>query len=152
VELPVILRLLKVNRVLLVEVSYRHALSFESTFLPEARSISLGFSSGVSIVVHHFTEVAVMGVTSEEVVNERGDTVHSRVSSRERVLVGRSLNHSEHLFGGIMFVTLEHEVTGEAIVHAVSNSDGDVTLVDGSELFDILMESVNDTAVVDTLL
>ena len=51
-----------------------------------------------------------------------------------------------------MFVTLEHEVTGEAIVHAVSNSDGDVTLVDGSELFDFLMESVNDTAVVDALL
>ena len=79
-ELPVRLGLVWVNRVVSVEVSNRTTLSREARFFPEASILYV--DSRVSIVVEHGSQVAIVSVTNEEVVNKRGDAMEPSVAFR----------------------------------------------------------------------
>lgn len=154
-ESPVSGGLLFVNGVVLVEFRDGGALSLEATFVPEASEFAISFAdSSRSVVVQHSSEVSVVSVSNKEVVNKRGDAMQEGISFSHSVLVSRSLDHSEHLFSGVMFVsifiTLEHESARHSVVKAVGYSSGNISLVDGSE-FTVGMESVNDASTVNTV-
>jgi hypothetical protein len=96
-----------------------------------------------------------MSVTDEEVVYERSDAMHKSIAFSQRVGVSGSLDHGEKLFDTVMFVSvfisLEHESSSEAVVEAVGDGSGDVSLVNRSELA-VSMESINDVTAIHAVL
>lgn len=96
-----------------------------------------------------------MSVTDEEVIYERSNAMQKSISFSQRVCVSGSLDHGEKLFDAVMFVSifisLEHESSSEAVVEAVGDGSGDVSLVNRSKLA-LSVESINDIASVHTVL
>jgi len=149
-------QLFDIKRGVLVEVSAAFSFSLEAGLCPEVGQEAVIFASTrVGVVVEHSSEVTVVSVSDEEVVNERGEARHEGISFGHGVLVGRSFDHGKQFFGRVMFVailiTLEHEATGEAVFEAVRDTSGDIGEVDGGE-FAITVEAVDNASIGNSLL
>ena len=98
-----------------------------------------------SVVSHHLIEISIMSSAYEKVIQKRSDAAEHRVLGAG-IFANRSFYHRQKLIDRMFFRAVKAKVTLLSTAELMSNSSGDIILMNRAEFGCLRLEITHNTS------